>query len=174
MPFGKTTLLGHIVCRAKKQIPDLILNVNGEVDRVSSYGLDVIRDDMPDAGPLGGILAAMKAAKDKGYSHIITFSSDSPFFPSDYVKRLMGESGEKTAISVSGDKFHPVMGIFEVSLRGDLQDYLESGERRVMWWVRRHSHEKIIWDITNPDPFFNINRAEDLAQAEQYLTPSHP
>lgn len=167
--FGKTTLLGHIIDRARQQIPDLILNVNGDVVRVSPYGLDVIKDDFPDGGPLGGIYAALMAAKAKGHSHIITFSSDSPFFPDDYVERMTGQTGVKIAIAKCGDRFHPVMGIFEVSLLDDLKAYLVSGERRVMWWVRRHAYEEVIWDAKDPDPFLNINTQQDLIEAVKFL-----
>ncbi len=169
MPFGKTTLLEYIIDRAKKQVPNLILNVNGDVDRVLPYGLDIIKDDFSDAGPLGGIYTAMKEAAAKGHSHIVTFSSDSPYFPDDYVTRLTERQDIKIAIASSGEKYHPVMGLFEVSLRDDLKAYLESGERRVMWWVRRHPYRQVVWDKKNPDPFLNINTEQDLAEAEKFL-----
>lgn len=170
MPFGDTTLLDYIIRQAKKQLSNLMLNVNGDVARVMSYGLDVIEDEMADVGPLGGVLAAMKAAKAKGYAYIVTFSGDSPFFPADYVKRLVAEKNVQISFAKSGDKNHPVMGIFEVSLYDDLKAYLEAGDRRVLWWIRRHSYREVVWDDINPDPFFNINRREDLVEAERYLT----
>ncbi|MBL4800902.1 MAG: molybdenum cofactor guanylyltransferase [Emcibacter sp.] len=170
MPFGQTTLLDHIIHRARQQISNLILNVNGDVARVMSCGLDVIGDDRPDEGPLGGILAAMKAAKARDHRHIITFAGDSPFFPDDYVARLVGVKGRRIVIAESGGQCHPVMGIFEVSLYDDLKSYIDSGERRVMAWVKRHPHSKVVWDKKTPDPFFNINRQEDLENARKYLS----
>lgn len=173
MPFGPATLLDHIVIRAKKQIPDLILNVNGDPDRVLSCGCDVIADNFPDAGPLGGILAAMTYGQDHGYGSVVTFSGDSPFFPDDYVARLIGAAAieEKWVISVakSADKFHPVMGCFDVSLRDDLAAYITCGERRVMGWIRRHHLCEVVWNSASPDPFFNINTPAELAEAEKYL-----
>lgn len=169
MPFGKTTLLGHIIDRARQQLPEVILNINGDQRRVSSYGLDVIPDDVADAGPLGGILAGLKEAGARGYSHIITFSGDCPFFPDDYGDRLV-QAEREIAVACTGEKPHPVMGFFAVSLQDDLRAYLAAGERRVMVWVRRHPHEKVVWDEKTPDPFFNINRPGDLAQAEGYLS----
>ncbi|MBL4894751.1 MAG: molybdenum cofactor guanylyltransferase [Emcibacter sp.] len=169
MPFGDTTLLDYIIQRAKKQLSNLMLNVNGDVARVMSYGLDTIGDEMVDGGPLGGVLAAMKAAKATGHRHIVTFSGDSPFFPADYVKRLVAEKNVQISFAKSGDKNHPVMGIFEVSLYDDLKAYIEAGERRVLWWIKRHSYREVVWDDINPDPFFNINCREDLAEAERYL-----
>lgn len=170
--FGATTLLGHIIDRAKIQCGDLILNVNGDQNRVSDYGLDIISDDYPDVGPLGGILAGLLAAQEKGHSHIITFSGDSPFFPDDYLDRLMSavNTGDKTvAVASSGGRCHPVMGAFSVTCQDSLKHYIESGERRVMPWVRGQAHEDIIWAATEPDPFFNINSPDDLRLAEQYL-----
>lgn len=146
-----------------------MLNVTGDVSRVSPYGLDIISDHIQGAGPLGGIHAAMKTAQIKGHSHIVTFSGDCPFFPDDYVKRLLEKSDAKVIISKSGDKSHPVMGLFNVSLIDDLAAYLISGERRVMWWVRQHDFEEVVWDKNNPDPFFNINSQQDLAVAEKFL-----
>ena len=170
MPFGQTTLLGYIIERAKKQTPELILNVNGDQNRVLSYGLQVLKDDFPDRGPLGGILAAMKFAKTKGFDHIVTFACDSPFFPDDYVDRLVGDSEDGIVLSMSGEKRHPVMGIFAVTLADDLKSYLEKGGRRVMDWITRHDPKTVVWNNMNPDPFFNINRVQDLEQAEKYLT----
>ncbi len=175
--FGSTTLLGHIIDRAKSQCDDLILNVNGDHNRVLKYGLDIISDDYIsndyiDVGPLGGILAALSVAQKKGHSHIITFSSDSPFFPDDYLDCLMSavNKDDKTvAVASSKGRCHPVMGAFSVTCLDSLKHYIESGERRVMPWVRQQAHEEVIWQATEPDPFFNINRVQDLALAEKYL-----
>ncbi|VAW03470.1 hypothetical protein MNBD_ALPHA01-1775 [hydrothermal vent metagenome] len=181
MAFGSTTLLGHIIDRAKRQIPHLILNSNGDPDRLQPFGLDIISDEIKDVGPLGGILSAMKAAQAGGHSHIISFSSDSPFFPDDYVARLVGavqKNNVRIAISQSWGvksrgkseiRSHPVMGIYEVSLQDDLGSYIKSGGRRVLPWINQQPHEKVVWDTSDPDPFFNINRPEELAEAEKFL-----
>ncbi len=176
MAFGSTTLLGHIIDRAKRQIPHLILNSNSDPSRLQSYGLDIISDEIKDVGPLGGILSAMKAAQTGGHSHIISFSSDSPFFPDDYVARLIQavqRNNARIAISQSWEKSeirsHPVMGIYEVSLQDDLGSYIKGGARRVLPWVNQQPHEKVVWDTSDPDPFFNINRPEELAEAEKFL-----
>lgn len=175
-PFGSKTLLAYIIDRAKKQCPDLILNVNGPQKQYLSYDLDMIEDDYSGVGPLGGMLAAMNHAQKGGYSHIVTFSCDCPFFPENYVTRLINElqagTGNIAVSQSSGDieeRIHPVMGLFSVALRDDLEAYIKRGERRIMGWIRQHSHKKVVWNNKNPDPFLNINRPEDLAEAEKYL-----
>lgn len=183
-PFGRTTLLGHIIRRAQQQISPLLLNINGDPSRVQSFDIETFADMVPDQGPLGGLLTAMKLAQQKGFDHIITFSADTPFFPDDYVSRLvqvMADSPARIAFSCSGGRSHPVMGLFEITLQDDLQDYLSRGERRVLPWIMGHSPEKVVWPEINPeinpeidpeidpDPFFNINTPDDLAQAEKFL-----
>lgn len=172
LSFGDKTLLDYIIQRAKSQVNRLLLNVNGDSARVQAYGLEVIADGYENAGPLGGILASMKVAQDNGYSHIVTFSSDSPFFPKDYVSRLvqaLDGHTSKIAIACSGGQEHPIFGLWPVSMQRDLADYINRGERRVMQWIKQHSYKKVVWDNKNPDPFFNINNPQDLAEAEKYL-----
>lgn len=181
MNFGSGTVLSHIVDRAKQQISPLWLNINGDLGRVSSYDIDAFSDEHDTVGPLAGILAAMKKAKARGFSHIVTFSGDSPFFPDDYVARMvsaLGGDSIKLAIAYTTnehitdkgkDRPHPVMGIFAVDLQNDLEAYIHQGERRVMGWVRQQEYGKIVWDKIEPDPFFNINHPKDLTEAERYL-----
>lgn len=168
-------MLGHIIERAKKQTSQLILNVNGDQNRVLTYDLPheltMIKDDFPDSGPLGGILAGMRFGQAQGFDHMVTFACDTPFFPEDYVARLLGCHEAPVVLSQSHGKAHPVMGLFAASLADDLQIYLEQGGRRVMDWINRHDPKLVVWDNIDPDPFFNINHPEDLERAQKYLKP---
>ncbi len=181
MPFGSSSLLGHIIDRAQKQLDRLVLNINGDPARlpahVTALGLEIISDEIKDIGPLGGMLTAMKMALKNDFSHIITFSGDSPFFPDDYVARLIEVVGTgDTKITICQSRGadgeihrHPTMGIYKAGLKDDLAAYIHGGGRRVMAWIARQPHKEIVWDNISPDPFFNINRREDLAAAEKYL-----
>ncbi len=181
MPFGTSSLLGHIIDRAQKQVDRLVLNINGDAARlpahIAALGLEIISDEIKDIGPLGGILTAMKLAKKNEFSHIITFSGDSPFFPDDYAARLMsavGTTDAKIAICQSRDEAgeihrHPTMGIYQADLQEGLAAYIHDGGRRVMAWIVGQPHKELVWDNISPDPFLNINRREDLAAAEKYL-----
>lgn len=181
MPFGRSSLLGHIIGRAQKQVDRLVLNINGDPARlpahIMAYGLEIISDEIQDIGPLGGMLTAMKLAQKNEFSHIITFSGDSPFFPDDYASRLMsavGTTDAKIAICQSRDENgeihrHPTMGIYRADLQEDLSAYIHGGGRRVMGWIMKQPHKELVWDNISPDPFLNINRREDLTAAKKYL-----
>jgi molybdopterin-guanine dinucleotide biosynthesis protein A len=69
---------------------------------------------------------------------------------------------------------HQVFGLWPVSLASALEDSLESGMRKVGDWVKEHSAEEVAFPPGKIggrllDPFFNINRPEDLAEAEALL-----
>ncbi|MEI9987350.1 MAG: hypothetical protein WDN69_31880 [Aliidongia sp.] len=44
---------------------------------------------------------------------------------------------------------------------------VEEGLRKVEAWIDRHSSVRVEFPVEPVDPFFNINRPEDLAEAER-------
>ena len=171
LPFGEGILLEHILGRARPQVGEVVLSFNGDLKQVEPFGLSVVRDTIEDAGPLGGVLAGLRAAEERHYDYLLSFAGDVPFVPVDYRDRLeqaVGGENVMAAVARSGDRVHPVMGLWSVSLARDLEAYLLSGERKVMTWLDRHNYQEVVWDDT-PDPFMNINTPEDLNRARKQL-----
>lgn len=74
---------------------------------------------------------------------------------------------------------HPVFGLWPVSLAGDLEDSLRRGARKAFDFVTAHQAEEVTFQPvkvggTAIDPFFNVNRREDLAEAEALLRATAP
>jgi molybdopterin-guanine dinucleotide biosynthesis protein A len=133
-------------------------------------------------GPLAGILAGLEWTRtNRPQSRFaITAASDTPFLPADLVDRLCSASGEgapNLAVARSADGMHPVFGLWPLTLAPDLEASLISGERKVSDWVRQHQAREVMFPplefgSRTIDPFFNINRADDLAAAEAFLQAS--
>ena len=69
---------------------------------------------------------------------------------------------------------HPVIGLWPVEIAPDLRGALEQGIRKVGAWAELQSAIEVLFpqrEINSKavDPFFNINRPEDLAKAEALL-----
>jgi molybdopterin-guanine dinucleotide biosynthesis protein A len=170
--IGGRTILERVAARLAPQCEALILNANGDPARFEALGLPVVADRVEGfAGPLAGVLAALDwtAAERPAIAFVASVAGDCPFLPTDLVARLRAareESGAELAVAASGGRTHPVIGLWPVALRDELRRALiVEGCRKVDAWAARYSRATAAWPISPRDPFFNVNTAEDLAEA---------
>ena len=171
--LGGRSLLDRVIDRLSPQVADLALNANGDAARFAATGLPVLADSVDGfAGPLAGVLAGLDWAAACGADTVVTAAADTPFFPADLVPRLqLAADGMATplALAASADGRHPTFGLWPVALRDDLRAALEGGLRKVVLWTDRHGAGTALFPGADPDPFFNVNTPDDLAQAEAWL-----
>lgn len=177
LPLGGQPILARVIARITPQCAPVALSANGDRERFAHLGLPVLPDPLPDhPGPLAGILAGLDWAAAQGASQIVSVAGDTPFFPTDLAERLIaGQGPAGLAIAASKDnsgrmRRHPTFGLWPVALRDDLRAALEGGTRKVVLWADAHDAGTAVFETRGVDPFFNINRPEDLAEAEHLLT----
>lgn len=173
-------LLAHVIDRLRPQVSSMVLNANGDPDRFSGFGLDIVADPVEGfAGPLAGVLAGFDWARETAPQArwVVTAASDTPFFPADLVPRLLAATGNSypaIVLASSQGRLHPVFGLWPTALADDLRAALLSGTRKVLDWTDRHTMMSEEFAPANVgggtiDPFFNANRPDDLAEAEALL-----
>jgi molybdopterin-guanine dinucleotide biosynthesis protein A len=174
LPICGKTILDCVLARIGPQCAGVILNANGDPARFTRFGLPVVADDIPDfAGPLAGILAGLDwaAANAPAVEWVVSVPGDCPFVPRDLVGRLhaaRAEQAKALACAKSGDWRHPVAGLWQVALRADLRRALvDEGLHKIEVWTGRYGVAIAEWADKPVDPFFNVNRPEDLAEAER-------
>lgn len=174
--LGGRTVLDHVIERARPQVDHLILNVNGDRARFARFNLEIVADETPGEGPLGGILAALGHAEACGFELTATFPCDTPFFPRDLVARLgaaLDTQGADFAIAASEGREHRVFALWPRQARAPLARAHAEGMRRLGDAAGRL--RACVVDFPPQDgesPFLNINRVEDLAEAEAFLVRS--
>jgi molybdopterin-guanine dinucleotide biosynthesis protein A len=172
--IGGRTILDHVIGRLKPQCEGLVLNANGDPARFARFALPVIPDTVGDyPGPLAGVLAGLDwaAANRPDAEWVVSVAGDCPFLPRDLVARLhearMAEDAQ-LAVAASGERTHPVIGLWSVCLREELRDALVGeGVRKIDRWTARYRLATVSWLAEPVDPFFNANTVEDLAEAER-------
>lgn len=180
LPLGKRTMLARAVERLSPQVDAMVISANGDPSRFASYRLPVLADPVEGfAGPLAGVLSAMLWARQNAgkAAWVATVASDTPFFPTDFVERSITAAGDTQtiALAVSGDRVHPVFGLWPIALADHLADWLERGEsRKVLDWVACHSSVEVAFSgsiagNTEVDPFFNVNTPQDMETASALL-----
>jgi len=125
---------------------------------------------------LAGVLAALDYAAHQNVPHVVTVAADTPFFPLDLVARLSASAPLAMAVTSEGDRIarHPTFGVWPVALREDLRSALQNGVRKVVQWTAPHGCQQVMFENAPYDPFFNVNRPDDMRIAERmyqrYLT----
>jgi molybdenum cofactor guanylyltransferase len=171
--IGDKTILERAIATLAPQCAGLLLNANGELARFARFGLPVARDEVESfAGPLAGILAGLDwvARNAPSIACVASAPGDCPFLPPDLVARLDAArtaSGLALACARSGDRTHPVVGLWPVALREDLRRALGAGMRKIDAWTATYGVAAAEWPVEPVDPFFNVNTPEDVAEAER-------
>jgi molybdopterin-guanine dinucleotide biosynthesis protein A len=171
--LGGRLVIDHVLDRLKPQVSQTVLNANGDPARFSEYGLPVVADSVEGfAGPLAGVLAALEWARDNTSAEwVATAATDTPFFPADFVTRMLTAieaAGADMACAASDGRHHPVFGLWPVRLAADLRHALvEQDIRKVDIWTARHKLVTVEFAAEPHDPFFNVNRPEDVEEAER-------
>lgn len=126
--------------------------------------------DAPIEGPLGGLAAALAYAREQGRAAVLTLPCDMPFTPPDLGARLGAAlDHHAAAIAASGERLHPVCGLWRVGALEHLPAWAASGRRSLKGFAEAIGFTAVHWPIEPADPFFNVNTAEDLAAAEARL-----
>jgi molybdopterin-guanine dinucleotide biosynthesis protein A len=171
--LGGRLVLDHVLDRLKPQVSQVMLNANGDPTRFAHYGLPVVPDSVEGfAGPLAGVLAGLEWARDNTQAEwVATAATDTPFFPVDFVTRMLAAieaAGADMACAASDGRHHPVFGLWPVRLAADLRHALvEEDVRKVDLWTARHKLVAVEFATQPHDPFFNVNRPEDVEEAER-------
>lgn len=184
MLLAGSSLIMHVFERIRKleDAPNqTLINANGEASRFKSFDVPIIADAIEGfAGPLAGIHAMMKWLREHSpqTTHLASFAADTPFFPENYLLRMMHESNlspDAIVLASSGGHRHPVFGIWPVVHFTALDHFLRKGEtRKVMAFVSQFENNSVDFlvdkdETSKPDPFFNINTPEELLLAQKFL-----
>ena len=176
LQLGGRRILDYVIESAQNQLDTVIINANGDPDRFAEFNLPVQADIVPGfAGPLAGVVSAMAwvTQNQPNATHIITLAADTPFFPADYVTRmleLMQLKDQRLACASYQGRTQPVFGLWPVDLFDDLYKALvEDDIRKVDRFTAPYGVADVAFDELTSNPFFNVNKPEDIELGEQQL-----
>jgi molybdopterin-guanine dinucleotide biosynthesis protein A len=169
------SLIGRAISRLEPQVGNLAISANCDPALLAAWPHPVLPDPQPAGrGPLAGILAGLDWCGAEA-SHLVTVASDTPFYPTDLGDRLMAAAGgdmETIVLVASGGRTHPVFGLWPVSVRTDLHDWLEDGASlKITDFTDTRPHRICAFPAAaDDDPFFNINTPDDMAEAVRRIS----
>jgi len=167
-------LINYILSEIIDEFKEILIVSNSQIKFKNSENISLIGDLKKDQGPLGGVLSAMKWVKEKNkdYKWISTFPVDTPFFKKNILQNFLHEINleeSKLFFIKSNNTRHNIFGMWSIDLMEKLEKDLSKGERKVEVWANSVGVKVINMEFLNKDPFFNINRKEDLEKAKQKI-----
>ena len=166
-------LVGHVVDRVRPQVSELALNVKEEAAPLyaecsATAELPLVFDRFRgEAGPLGGVLAALDGIAARGGTWLATFPADTPFLPRDLVTRLAEAAREGApAVAATSEKVQGLCALWPVSCRDRLAEGMKTGRYRSLWWTL-DDLGAVRCRFDDEAAFLNVNTEDDLKRAEQ-------
>lgn len=172
--LGGQLLIDRAIAAARAQCSGFVISLGRKGDNPEGWPppAPIVCDPAPgDQGPLAGVLAGLCwfAENYPEVERIATFPADTPFLPDDYAAQLAAAPAGKIAMAEWRGRAHFTCALWPVAAMGALRKALTTGERRAEAFIRGFGATPVSFDSLDADPFFNINRPEDLAAAEARL-----
>jgi len=174
--FAGQRLLARIATSLRTRFDDLVA-ISSRTEAFDGLGYRVVPDEIPDGGPLVGLLTALKhSASDWVY----LVACDMPFFAPDWVDRLSADIDASVAAgrhpvaaaARSGPFFEPFHAFYHVDLAGYIEVALGAGTKPPSIQSVLRPHEMVLIDNVERYSegqrlFVNLNTPDDIIEAER-------
>lgn len=162
LPFAGATLVEHIAEQVRQAAGSVCLV--GAPERYRGLPYTAIADRFPQAGPAGGIHAAL-ASTQADWNLIV--ACDMPALRADFLRELL-EQAERAGglglvpVSPTG-RLEPLCAVYHRSCLAGFERALASGRRRLSDIVT--SLELVRWPVAEAGWFINLNTPADWSRA---------
>jgi molybdopterin-guanine dinucleotide biosynthesis protein A len=168
-------LIEYTLAALKPQVSKIIISANRHLSEYQHFADHVVLDISPhNFGPLGGIFSVMAyvetALTQCSDVDLLVVPCDMPLLPSDLGARLgKAKINAHRAVYVNdGNRPQPLCCLLPLSLKSQLKDYLQAGNRKVRQWFQTVDALEVDFS-DEKSTFVNINSQEDLSLAANNL-----
>lgn len=160
LPFQGVTLLEWQAQKLRGLgIEDIMLSGS----RREMAGIRIIWDEFPERGPLGGLHACMKAARNPD---CLVLSADMPLVPPQALAELVRvhwASGAAVTLLRHGEKWEPLIGVYRSALSQRAESILQGENTAVRRLLDETGFQLVDWP-GDEALFLNCNTPEDYAR----------
>jgi molybdenum cofactor guanylyltransferase len=155
-----TPLVQWVLDAVYAESDEVLINVNEHQAAYAHYGCRIVADVTPgNAGPLAGLQAAMRCARNEW---VVSVPCDTPFLPRDLIGKLFAAIDDaEAAVAVAVGRRQPTIALYRKSVLPRLDAYLDSGERKVGGWLATLNVSEAVFDDVSA--FCNINTLDELS-----------
>lgn len=173
LPVGGVVLTEIVAEALREAGASEVLAIGGDQQRLRSLGVldEVVADEFPGQGPLGGIISALEGSSN---DLVVVLACDTPAIDADTPGRLLtalhNDERAAVAVAVVDARVQPLTAAWRRSLSIDhLRRSFDSGERaprKVLDGLRVRTIDDI-----SPDAVLDLDSPGDLDRYAQLLSP---
>jgi molybdopterin-guanine dinucleotide biosynthesis protein A len=163
--------LFEIVSAKLTLIFDKIVVVTNTPESFDAYKeFQIVTDEIPFQGPLGGILAGLSASP-REYNLVIAY--DMPFLNLDLIEFLFTQASSADVVIPCSEKgIEPLFAVYSRNCIPAIRDKMRSGEKRVISFFDEVKVKYVAKEVIEAiDPgylsFFNVNTEQDWERAKK-------
>lgn len=157
LPWGGTTLIETIAAEIAVLGTAPVATVGG----VPVAGLRYVEDPLSGYGPVAGIAAALRDARQPW---ILAVACDMPGIRADFLRTLLQAAEGSGAIPVTPDgRMHPLCAVWSATALRSFERALEAGEHRLRRVVS--DLQCVFVPVDEPGLLRNVNTPEEYAAA---------
>lgn len=166
VPVRGRPLVSYTIDGLAPQVGRVVLSCGRDPAPYADLGCDVVADEQPGDGPLGGVASALSAIESEW---VLIHPGDTPCPDRGLVARLGPTADARGgAVPQTGTQRQHLVLLLSRAMADELVGYYASGGRAVRLWLDEYAVESV--DMSDvADSFFNVNTPADLAACEKRL-----
>ncbi len=171
--YQNETLIARTVGELRG-VSDEIIVASNAADKYHLADVREVADAYPGMGPLGGMHAALTAAR---YEAAFVVAGDMPFFTARLAAYLLSRKGDYDAVVPRiGGEWEPLCAVYSRACAAPIEACLRSGVRQVFRFypamkVLAVDERELAAAGLPAELFFNLNAPEDLAALRREESP---
>lgn len=163
LPYEGSNFVEHRLASLRQLFQEILLVANNPAD-YDALEVGVVKDIIPQRGPLVGILSGLLVSRFE-YSFVI--ACDMPLVDNRLIRQLCAarNNGSDVVVLKHADGVEPLLGVYSRKLVPSLEEYIFSGKARAQDFLSGLSctfYEHEFGGAKLP-PYFNVNTPQDYA-----------
>jgi len=173
VPVDGVSMVGRAVATLREVVREVVVVSSRPVDPM---GAGIIPDQTPDAGPLGGLEAALLQAAVSGHEGVLLLACDLPLVGPELLTAVGSALGEAQAAAPAraggAGGIEPLCAVYHVDVLSVVQEHLKSPDRSLHALFHAVGGRVIPASELGSSPthaLLNVNTSQDLRRAEAAL-----
>lgn len=158
------TLVERLVSEVDRAFPGVVVVLVGKREEYRRLGYEFVEDEIPDSGPLSGVVGLLAEAQRRGLSRVLCVACDHPFLRAELLRRLV-EEHEQASICCPflDDRYQPLVARYAVHLYSELHLALAAGQRALQPLLRNHKAARLELSAAERESLRDWDEPADIA-----------